>query len=122
MQNDNLTLEQAKLVLNLYRNHNIEYYHGINCINFNSHQIEQILKLKNIGIPNYFCISYSEHNIFTEEQINTLRKLKQLGVSEFYSRQIIVNFTDERLEYFYSLLDSATNFVIAFHIAEQKIF
>ena len=122
IQNDNITLNQAKLILNLYKNHNIEYYHGVKCINFNSQQIEQMLKLKDIGIPHYFCISFSDHIIYTEKQINTIKKLKELGVSEFYSSQIVLTFTNQRLEYFYSLVNSNMWFVRAFHMAQEKIF
>lgn len=121
-QNDNITLCQAKLILNLYKNHNIEYHYGVKCINFDSKQINQMLKLKDIGIPHYFCISFSEQNIYTEKQINTIKKLKELDVSEFYSNQITFNFTDKRLEYFYELVNSNMWFVRAFHLAEAKIF
>ena len=121
-QNTNITLPQAKLILNLYRNHNIEYHFGIKCIDFNSQQIEQMIKLKDIGIPHFFCISMSEQIIYTERQFNVIKKLKELGVSEFYSRQIALTFTDQRLEYFYSLVNNNTWFVFAFHMAEEKIF
>ena len=121
-QNTNITFPQAKLILNLYRNHNIEYYFGIKCIDFNSQQIEQMIKLKDIGIPHYFCISMSEQIIYTDRQFNVIKKLKELGVSEFYSRQIALTFTDQRLEYFYSLVNNNTWFVVAFHMAEEKIF
>tara|TARA_B100001121_G_C18687323_1_gene621351 strand:+ start:1720 stop:2361 length:642 start_codon:yes stop_codon:yes gene_type:complete len=122
IKNDNITLSQAKLILNLYRNHNIQYHHGVNCINFNSQEIEQMLKLKAIGIPDFFCILFTCQIIYTERQFNTIKKLKELGISEFYSSQITLTFTDERLEYFYSLVNSNMWFVHAFHLAQQKIF
>ena len=121
-QNTNLTFHQLKLILNLYKNHNIEYHYGIKCINFNSEQIEQMIKLKNIDIPHYFCITMSENIIYTKKQLDTIKKLKELGISEFYSNQIVLTFTDQRLEYFYSLLNTNIWFVQAFHLAEQKIF
>ena len=121
-QNTNLTFHQLKLILNLYKNYNIEYHYGIKCINFNSKQIEQMIKLKNIGIPHYFCITMSENIIYTKKQLDTIKKLKELGISEFYSNQIVLTFTDQRLEYFYSLLNTNMWFVHAFMIAEEKIF
>ena len=122
MKNDNITIKQAKLIFNLYKNYNIPYYQGIKCINFNSQQIEQIIKLKDIGIPDFFCITYSEHIIYSEKQFNILKKLKQLGVSEFYSNHIVLTFNDQKLEYFYSLVNSNIWFVNAYHATEVKIF
>ena len=122
IKNDNTTYSQAKLILNLYKHHNIEFYSGINCINFNSQQIDQMLKLKDIGIPIFFCIYFSEETIYTKKQINEFKKLKQMNVSEFYSNQIILTFTDERLEYFYKLVNNDMWFVHAIHLAKEKVF
>ena len=122
IKNKNITLTQAKLMLNLNNNNNIAFHNGINCINFNSQQIDQILKLKEIGIPIYFCISYSDTTIYTEKQINQFIELLKMGVNYYFANKVLINFTNERLEYFCSLVNNNIWFAQAYNIAEQKIF
>jgi len=122
IKNKNITLPQAKLMLNLNNNNNIKFHNGLNCINFNSQQIDQMLKLKEMGIPIYFCISYSDTILYTEKQINQFIELLKIGVNYYFANEVLINFTNERFEYFCSLVNNNIWFAQAYNIAEQKIF
>lgn len=122
IKNQNTTLPQAKLILDLNKNHNIHFHNGLNCINFNSQQIDQMLKLKEIGIPIFFCISYSDTILYTEKQINQFIELLKMGVNYYFANKVLINFTDERLEYFCTLVNNNIWFARAYNIAEQMIF
>ena len=122
IRSKNITYPQAKLILNLNNNHNIKFHHGIDCIKFNSQQIDQMLRLKEIGIPIFWCISYTKTTLYTEEQINLFIELLKMGVNYHYSNKVILNFTNERLDYFCKLINSNMWFAKAYNLTEQKVF
>jgi len=122
IKNENITLPQAKLILNLNNNHNIKFHNGLHCINFNSQQIDQMFKLKEMGIPIYFCILYSNTTLYSEKQLNQFIDLLKMGVNYYFANEVLINFNNERFEYFCKLVNNDIWFARAYNIAEQKIF
>ena len=115
MQDDNITLKQARFILYLKESHNFDFWLGGQCINMNKTQLNQVFKLIDIKVPPALAIRHSKQNIYTEKQFNIFSDLFSKGVSDYYSDKIAVTFSEEQLERFYFLLDNTDHWWV--HIA-----
>lgn len=103
MLNDGFNLAQSRMVLNLYQKHNLEFYHGVRCINFSSKQLTHMIELKNAGFPSFFAVKFASMESVTDNQIKTLKKVKLMGISDFFCGKLTFEFSEQQLELFYEL-------------------
>lgn len=109
MKYDDLTLLQAKLVLDLYLNHGIEYYAGIKIAHVEQQQLNNILNLKDNGFPIFFASKFGIHPDLTEETLTTLKNLKAMNISDYFCGKLTFDFTQEQLQIFYEIKNQENN-------------
>ena len=101
---ENISLKQAKRILYLYKNHNFNWWYGLQTIDMNNHQLNQTYKLINIGLTCGYALRLSKQSIYTDEQFNIFKDLFSNGISEYYSDKIALTFTQNQLDRFYYFL------------------
>jgi DNA-binding transcriptional MerR regulator len=106
MQENNFTLSQVKLMLDLYQNHNIEYHASINLASIQQPELDIILDLKNNGFPIFHAHKIGTDPRINEEKIKLLKKLKSMEISEYFCSKITFEFTPSQLNKLYILLEN----------------
>jgi len=103
MQNERLTLSEAKLVFKLYNDYGIEYYAGIRCYRMNTKKIAMMLELKDASFPIYFAHKYVNEYPVTREKLDLLKDLKDKGLSDFFCGKMTYGFTEEQRQRVYNI-------------------
>ena len=118
---ENISLKQAKRILHLYKNHNFNWWYGLQCIDMNNQQLNQTYKLINIGLTCGYALRLSKQSIYTDKQFNIFKDLFSNGISEYYSDKIALTFTQNQLDQFYDFLNNTDVWwVHAIWIIENK--
>ena len=101
-----VSLKQAKRILDLNQNHNFIWWYGLMCIDMNEAQLNQTLKLIEIGLTQGYAIRISKENTYTEKQFDIFKELYSRGIGEYYSDRLALTFTNAQLESFYYYLNN----------------
>lgn len=106
MQIERFTLHEVNVVRNLYLNHGIEYYAGVNCSKMSAEKIALMLELKDAGFPIFFANKYTNEFPTTREKIEMLKYLKSLGISDHFCGKMTYRFNENQRNQVFELMNS----------------
>ena len=123
MQIERFTIHEVNLVHRLYLEHGIEYYAGIRCSKMSANKIDMMIELKEAGFPIFFANRFTNEYPITREKLDLLKRLKSLGISDFFCCKLTFTFNEDQRNRLFELKNSTNiEWYNAIYMVENNFF